>query len=117
MGEPETLLRRLALSDERLIGEILDHATNAELSGLDAKTHALARVAADVALNASAASYQCSVNAAFAAGATDEEVVGVLVAAAPEIGMANVVSLAPTFAAAIGYDVEAAFETGDVTQS
>ena len=43
---------------------------------------------------------------AYDAGATEEEIVGVLVAVAPEVGCAGVVRQAPGLALAIGYDVE-----------
>jgi 4-carboxymuconolactone decarboxylase len=45
------------------------------------------------------------------AGATEQEIVGVLWAVGPVVGLARVVAAAPTVALAIGYDVEAAFET------
>ncbi|HXY71175.1 MAG TPA: carboxymuconolactone decarboxylase family protein [Actinomycetota bacterium] len=110
MEGPERLLRLMALSDDRLIREVLDPSSNVEVSQLDRKTRALARVAALLALNASPASYQGGVEAAFAAGATEEEVVGTLVAVTPEIGLAHAVALAPALAAAMGYDVESAFQ-------
>jgi 4-carboxymuconolactone decarboxylase len=110
MEGPERLLRRLALSDDRLIQEILNHSSNIEASQLDGKTHALVRIAALLALDASPASYHGGVEAAFSAGATEEEVVGTLIAVTPEVGLAQVVSLAPEFAAAMGYDVESAFQ-------
>src|SRR5215467_3003763 len=110
MERPERLLRLIALSDDRLVSEILDKAGNAEMSGLDGKTQALVRLAALLALDASAASYHGGVEAAFAAGATEEEIVGTLVAVTPEMGLAQAVSLAPTLASAMGYDVESAFQ-------
>ena len=44
---------------------------------------------------------------AIEAGATEEEIVGVLVAVAPAVGLARVVSTAPRLALAIGYDIDA----------
>ena len=43
-------------------------------------------------------------------GATEEELVEILIAAAPTVGTALVVAAAPKLALAIGYDVEAALE-------
>ena len=43
---------------------------------------------------------------AVAAGATDEEIVGVLVAVAPVVGMARAGSAAPELALAVGCDLE-----------
>jgi hypothetical protein len=47
---------------------------------------------------------------ALGAGATVDDIVGVLIAVAPTVGLARVVSAAPQLAAAIGYDVERAIE-------
>jgi 4-carboxymuconolactone decarboxylase len=105
----EDLLRRLALNDERalewLLGMRLDDPAP---TGLDARTTALVRLAGLVALDAAPASYQWGVTAALAVGATDGEVVGVLAALAPVVGVVRVNAAAPEFALAIGYDVEPA---------
>jgi alkylhydroperoxidase/carboxymuconolactone decarboxylase family protein YurZ len=45
------------------------------------------------------------VQLALAAGATESEIVGVLVAVAPTVGLARVVATAPKLADAIGYDM------------
>ena len=47
------------------------------------------------------------VDRAIEAGATESEIVGVLIAVAPAVGVARVVSTAPRLATAIGYDLEA----------
>jgi len=47
---------------------------------------------------------------ALASGATVDEIVGVLIAVAPTVGLARVVSAAPEVAVAIGYDIDAALE-------
>ncbi|MGH9228805.1 MAG: carboxymuconolactone decarboxylase family protein [Acidimicrobiales bacterium] len=104
--EHEDLLRRLALNDEDALESLLGTAlADAELSGLDAKTLALVRLAGLVALEAAPASYQWSVAAALAAGATDGEIVGVLVALAPIAGTVRVNAAAPDVALAIGCDI------------
>jgi hypothetical protein len=43
-------------------------------------------------------------------GATEQEIVGVLWAVGPIVGLARVVAAAPALALATSYDVEAAFE-------
>jgi alkylhydroperoxidase/carboxymuconolactone decarboxylase family protein YurZ len=48
-----------------------------------------------------------------AGGATDAEIVGVLVAVAPAVGGARVVGAAPRLALAIDYDVEDVAEVWD----
>ena len=73
---------------------------------LDSKTGALVRLGALISLGASTTSYRLAVEVAYAAGATDEEIVGVLAAVAPAAGTARAVAAAPGLALALGYDVE-----------
>ena len=49
-----------------------------------------------------------STGRALAAGATDEEIVSVLLVIAPVAGLGRVVCAAPDVAIALGYDIEAA---------
>ena len=81
-----------------------------EVSGLDARTHAIIRLGALLALDAPAVSYQWNVDEAFGAGVTPDEIVGCLIATAPIVGIPRVVSAAPELAAMIGYDIDAALE-------
>lgn len=104
--EHEDLLRRLALNDERVLESVLGTALpDHEPSGLDAKTLALVRLAGLVAVDSAPASYQWIVAAALAAGATDGEVVGVLMALVPIVGAVRVNAAAPEVALAIGCDL------------
>jgi 4-carboxymuconolactone decarboxylase len=48
---------------------------------------------------------------ALAAGVTVDEIVGVLIAVAPTVGIAKAVSAAPELGVAIGYDTDSALET------
>lgn len=112
--EHEDLLRRLALNDEGVLGSRFGTGfADAERSELDAKALALVRLAALVALDSAPASYQWTVTTALAAGATDEEIVGVLAALVPIAGLARVVSAAPGLALALGYDIDRALESLD----
>lgn len=105
--EHEDLLRRLALNDERSLESLLGAAlAHPEPSALDAKTFALVRLAGLVALDSAPASYQWSVATALAAGATDAEIVGVLMALVPVVGIVRVSSAAPEVALAIGSDLD-----------
>jgi 4-carboxymuconolactone decarboxylase len=114
VAKHEDTLRCLSINDENFIEKIVAmQLENIEASGLDPKTHALARLGALVALDAAPASYQWTVGMAFAAGATIDEITGVLIAVAPTVGIAKVVSAAPELALAIGYDVEASLERTD----
>ncbi|MET0513467.1 MAG: carboxymuconolactone decarboxylase family protein [Thermoleophilaceae bacterium] len=110
-------LRRLALSDERFMeSELRMGLDTVDISQLDAKTYALVRLAAALALDAAPSTYQSAVEPALAAGASIDEIVGTLIALAPTVGMARVVSAAPELALALGYDVDAAIETRDGDQ-
>lgn len=87
---------------------ILTGATGpAESDALVPKVDLLIRLGALVALGAATPSLRRTVQLARQAGATEAELVGVLVAVAPTVGLARVVAAAPRLAAAIGY---AAFE-------
>jgi 4-carboxymuconolactone decarboxylase len=106
----EEQLRRLALHDERCIASVLAMDLGDGGCGLDAKTRALVRLAALLALGAAPVSYHWSVGAALDAGATPEEILGVLIAVAPISGVARVVLATPEVALSLGYDLDAAFE-------
>ena len=111
MAELEERLRRLGIQDEDVIESLFaTRLDNVEASGLDPKTHALVRLGALLAVGAAPVSFHCNVQAAIAAGATDDEIVGTLVAVAPIIGLARVISATPKVALPMGYDIDAALE-------
>jgi 4-carboxymuconolactone decarboxylase len=103
----EQQLRRLALNDEKLVSSVLaaGPAFSPE-SLLDRKSEALVRVGALLAVGASTASLRWTVEVAQSAGATDEEVLGVLIAIGPAVGLARVVAQAPRLALAMGYEID-----------
>ena len=112
-GYKETL-RRLALSDEGFMeSELGVRRDPIQGSRLDPKTHALVRLGAALAIDAAPSSYQSAVEPALASGASIDEIVGTLIAVAPTVGLARVVSAAPELALALGYDVDLAFEARD----
>lgn len=111
MGEYKVTLRRLAVRDDRFIEGLLQtDRASATLAGLDDRSHALIRIASLVALNAAPPAYMSSVEAALSAGASQDEIVGVLIAVLPVVGIARVVSAAPNLGLALGYDVGEALE-------
>jgi alkylhydroperoxidase/carboxymuconolactone decarboxylase family protein YurZ len=110
VGDYRAILRKLALRDDALVESILDRDEASELSGLDGKTWALVRLGALIAVDAAPASYLEAVDAARAAGATDDEIVGSLVSVVTLIGVPRAVSAAPKLSLAVGYDVEAGLE-------
>jgi alkylhydroperoxidase/carboxymuconolactone decarboxylase family protein YurZ len=110
----EARLRRLAATTSD------DDATDPPRRGLatnrpGAKDVGLLRLAALVALGATSEAYRHTAGQARTAGATDEEILGVLLAVAPTVGLARVVAATPGVALAMGYDIDAALEeTGDL---
>src|SRR4051794_13128947 len=109
--EYQERLRSMALSDDRFVASVLGMGQDTiEASGLDPKTHAMVRLAALLAVGAAPSSYNASAELALAAGASLDEIVGILVAITPAIGLGRAVSAAPELGLALGYDVEAALE-------
>ena len=113
MDDYKERLRRLALHDETLLGLLLADESTPSSSVLGAKTAALVRMAATIAVDAAPSSFQHAVAHALGAGAQCDEIVATLEAVVPVTGAARVVSSAPKLALALGYDVEAALETLD----
>src|SRR4051812_13219777 len=106
-----TTLRRLTILDDRVFERILGSDSESEReSQLGAKTHALVRIGALVAMGASAPSFRPVVDRAREAGATDDEIVGALIAVATATGAPRVVTAAPKIALAMGYDVDSGLE-------
>jgi alkylhydroperoxidase/carboxymuconolactone decarboxylase family protein YurZ len=71
-------------------------------SPLDARTFALVKIAALVALDAPPASFGRQVADALDAGVTPEEIVGVLGAVGPQVGAPRVIAAAPELMLALG---------------
>jgi alkylhydroperoxidase/carboxymuconolactone decarboxylase family protein YurZ len=103
----EELLRRLALNDEATLESAL-HAdlSNESAGGLDAKSSALVRLAGLIAVRSAPASYEWGVSAALAAGATDDEIVGVLLAVSAVVGAGRASCAAADIARALGHEVD-----------
>src|SRR3954452_11287989 len=111
MLEYQERLRCMALSDDRFVASVLGIGQNTiEASGLDRKTHAMVALAALLAVDGAQSSYNASAELALASGASLDEIVGILIAVAPTIGLGRVVSAAPDLGLALGYDVDAALE-------
>jgi alkylhydroperoxidase/carboxymuconolactone decarboxylase family protein YurZ len=107
----EETLRKLSVRDDAYVDLLLSNEETSEAeSQLDGKTHALVRIAALVAVDATPPSYMEAIEAARRQSATSEEIVGCLIALLPSVGVARIVSAAPKVALALGYDVEAALE-------
>jgi 4-carboxymuconolactone decarboxylase len=111
MASQRDSIRRLSLHDQTYLDGV-QSATDrgAETARLDARGCSLGRMAALFALDASDSSYGWAASHALASGVTAEELVELLIALAPVLGSARVVSAAPKLGLALGYDVEADIE-------
>jgi alkylhydroperoxidase/carboxymuconolactone decarboxylase family protein YurZ len=97
------MLGALTLGDPDLLAAGLEvRAEFQARSGLDARSYALVKLAAIMALDAPPASYLWQVANAIDAGATPEDLVGVLIAIAPQIGGPKLVAAAPELMVALG---------------
>ncbi len=79
---------------------------NREGSGLDARTFALVKIAALIALDAPPASYAWQIANALEEGATAEDFVGVLRAIAPQVGGPRVIAAAPEIMISMGLPLD-----------
>jgi 4-carboxymuconolactone decarboxylase len=106
-------LRRLAINDERLVeAAFRDSLLGDDGRVLDAKTAALARIAALVAVGGSEPSFGSLTDAAVSAGATASEIVDVLVGVITVVGVPRVVAAAPELAMALGHDLDLDVDEG-----
>ena len=80
---------------------------------LDERAVNLLRLGALIALGAAQPTLQREVITSLNAGLTPDQIVEVLVALAPVVGMATVAAAAPRIALSLGYDVEAAMDVLD----
>jgi 4-carboxymuconolactone decarboxylase len=107
----EITLCKIAIADEKYVEEVLSNdRANLTASTLDAKAHALVRLGALIAIDAETPAYMWTLQAARRAGASDDELVGCLLAALPTVGVARIVSAAPKLGLAMGFDVASALE-------
>ena len=107
----QEILRRLTIIDE---GFAHDQAglrlALPGAQGLDPKVAALVRVGAVAAIGSPEVCLEWSTSRALAAGATEDEITGVLLAVAPVIGLGRLVGAVSGVAAGFGYDIDAALE-------
>jgi 4-carboxymuconolactone decarboxylase len=97
-------LRRLAISDASFLGDGGDQVADNQ-DGLDAKSLALVRLGALVAVGGAGPSYGAQADAAVDAGATAVEIVDVLTGIIPVVGLPCVVAATPKLALALGLDL------------
>jgi alkylhydroperoxidase/carboxymuconolactone decarboxylase family protein YurZ len=110
----QEILRRLAIIDEGFVEDRAGLGLGLPRFRLLApKTAALVQVGALVAIGSPGVCLEWSTTRALAAGATEDEITGVLLAIAPVAGLGRVTGAVPDVAAALGYDVEAALLSPD----
>jgi alkylhydroperoxidase/carboxymuconolactone decarboxylase family protein YurZ len=101
--ETSGLLGALAAGDPDLLAAGLEIRSDwMSRSGLDGRAYALVKLAALIALDAPPASYIWQVGNALAEGATPEDLLGVLIAIAPQVGGPKLVAAAPELMLALG---------------
>jgi len=99
----EQTLASLAEGDSPVLQSVLAiNLDSFERSGLDESTYVLVRLAALVAMDAAPMSYAIHLAAAGEAGVTLEQTQGLLIAIAPLVGSARVVSAAGKILRAFG---------------
>lgn len=106
--DTKNALSGLALGDLALLDEAVEMREEArERTGLDPRSFALVKIAALVALDSPPASYLWQVSNALDAGATPNDILGVLRAVAPQVGGPRAVAAAPEIMIALGLSLPA----------
>jgi alkylhydroperoxidase/carboxymuconolactone decarboxylase family protein YurZ len=112
----EEHLAKLAMSDpEMLLAGLEARADWQATSGLDSRCYSLVKIAALIALDAPPASYLWQVANAVASGCTPSEILGTLIAVAPQVGGPRTVAAAPEIMVALGLTLPSGVdgETGE----
>lgn len=108
MDDRETMLRRISLSDPRLLRLPAEPATGRPSLPLDPRWETLVRLGALLASEPSPTALQQVVDEALALNITRDEIVMALVCLLPTVGLRQAATVAPQLGLAIGYDVETA---------
>jgi len=107
--ETSDQLEALAAAEEDIVKNLLAmQLNNLEESGFDPRTYSLIKIAVLIALDAPPASYLAQIAFALEAGVSPDEIVRVLVAVAPQVGLPKVASAAPEIMVALGLELESA---------
>jgi alkylhydroperoxidase/carboxymuconolactone decarboxylase family protein YurZ len=109
MEARDVTLRRLALGDEAHLERLCAGWSTSD-GALDQRSVALLRLGALTATDGADILWHHVVDQALAAGVTSDEIVETLIALAPMVGAARILTVAPKLALAAGYDVESALE-------
>lgn len=114
----QEVLRRLAIIDESFVADHTGLTLDLPPSEmLNPKILALVRVGALIAIGSPCVCTEWSISGALAEGASEDEIVDVLLAIAPVVGLGKIVDAVPDIAEALGYDVETALMHRDDDES
>jgi 4-carboxymuconolactone decarboxylase len=109
------MYRRMTIGDDALMSSLFA-STERGSDALDDRTTSLVRLAALMVAGADSPAIQQEVRNAGNAGASTEQITGVLIAIARVAGSTVVMSAAPKLALALGYDVDAGLEDADARE-
>lgn len=100
-------LEAIATAEEEILASLLSmQLHNLEKSGLDERTYSLIKIATLIAVDAPPASYLAQVAFALECGVKPEEILGTLIAVAPQVGLPKVIAAAPEMMLALGLELE-----------
>lgn len=100
-------LEGLKMQKEDLVASLLEmQLHNLEDSGLDPRTYSLVKIAALIALGAPSASYVAQVEFAREADVDPDEILKVIVAVAPQVGLPRAFAASSELLLALGLDPE-----------
>jgi 4-carboxymuconolactone decarboxylase len=114
--EQRDRLQHISDNDDSAIAELFEIRVQqaVDASDLDAKTFALTNLAALIAMGGDDSSYLLHVSSAIDAGASADEITGVLTAVGPNVGVFKMVAAADPLATALGIHlVESSDDSGD----
>lgn len=97
------VLTGLSAGDTDVLAEGLEYREQwRQMSSLDERSYALVKIAALVALDAPPVSYLWQVKTAMAAGVSPKDILGVLIAIAPQVGGPRIMAAAPEIMFSLG---------------
>jgi 4-carboxymuconolactone decarboxylase len=116
--EQRDRLQHIHDNDEQALDDLIAIRVQeaVDVSDLDAKMFAMVNIAALIATGGDDASYLLHVTAALDAGASVDEITGVLTAVGPNVGVFKMVAAADPLATALGVDLVAAGGDGGEDQ-
>lgn len=100
----------LIIDDPEMVSAVL---ADGQMENLDSRIETLVKMAVACATDATSITLERVVSDAMDAGASEDEVVGVLVVCGPLIGASRLVRTAPAVAAGLGFDADSQLESLD----